>query len=379
MAVNFEVIGRLAPREYIKRFGNMLSSAGWDIAPQYLLGALIIASIIISLILTISLYNIPYTNHLLFITTKTIFDVGKTFGISIDLTTISGQTTFVGVMLAIDTIISFILGPLIIFLSIYTIIMLRIDSRRQKVEEVLPDFLLLASANVRAGMPIDQALWYAAKPEFGTLALEVELVARRVFAGQPFDQAIDLLAIRLESRSVHRAVALIKQGIASGGEIANILEKTGEEARKMHMVRKEISTSLLMYIIFIVFAAAVATPFLFSVSHQLLINLEGIVAKLPSTDMSSIGGGNIQSYGGLAGLSTMFHFGQMPITSDQFLFFAIFAIFATSILSSLIIGVIRFGSKVRGVRYIPFMLVVSYAVFVISEGILRELLKVIVV
>ena len=379
MAVNFEVIGRLAPREYIKRFGNMLSSAGWDIAPQYLLGALIIASIIISLILTISLYNIPYTNHLLFITTKTIFDVGKTFGISIDLTTISGQTTFVGVMLAIDTIISFILGPLIIFLSIYTIIMLRIDSRRQKVEEVLPDFLLLASANVRAGMPIDQALWYAAKPEFGTLALEVELVARRVFAGQPFDQAIDLLAIRLESRSVHRAVALIKQGIASGGEIANILEKTGEEARKMHMVRKEISTSLLMYIIFIVFAAAVATPFLFSVSHQLLINLEGIVAKLPSTDMSSIGGGNIQSYGGLAGLSTMFHFGQMPITSDQFLFFAIFAIFATSILSSLIIGVIRFGSKIRGVRYIPFMLVVSYAVFVISEGILRELLKVIVV
>ncbi|MCD6227559.1 type II secretion system F family protein [Candidatus Micrarchaeota archaeon] len=379
MAVNFEVIGRLAPREYIKRFGNMLSSAGWDIAPQYLLGALIIASIIISLILTISLYNIPYTNHLLFITTKTIFDVGKTFGISIDLTTISGQTTFVGVMLAIDTIISFILGPLIIFLSIYTIIMLRIDSRRQKVEEVLPDFLLLASANVRAGMPIDQALWYAAKPEFGTLALEVELVARRVFAGQPFDQAIDLLAIRLESRSVHRAVALIKQGIASGGEIANILEKTGEEARKMHMVRKDISTSLLMYIIFIVFAAAVATPFLFSVSHQLLINLEGIVAKLPSTDMSSIGGGNIQSYGGLAGLSTMFHFGQMPITSDQFLFFAIFAIFATSILSSLIIGVIRFGSKVRGVRYIPFMLVVSYAVFVISEGILRELLKVIVV
>jgi len=105
MAVNFEVIGRLAPREYIKRFGNMLSSAGWDIAPQYLLGALIIASIIISLILTISLYNIPYTNHLLFITTKTIFDVGKTFGILIDLTTISGQTTFVGVMLAIDTII----------------------------------------------------------------------------------------------------------------------------------------------------------------------------------------------------------------------------------------------------------------------------------
>lgn len=374
MAMNFEVVGRFVPREYIKRFGRMLASAGMEISPEHLMGALIIASIALSLIFAILLYNLEYTNHYLFVVTKMIFDILKGYGVNVDLTTLEGQTTFVTVMLLLDVIISLILGPAVIFLGMYTIIILRIDQRRQKVEEVLPDFLLLAAANVRAGMTIDQALWYAAKPEFGTLALEVELVARRVFAGQPFDQAIDLLAERLESRSVRRAVALIKQGIASGGEIAQVLERTGDEARKMHMIRKEIATSLLMYIIFITFAASVATPFLFAISHLLLVNLETIVVKLPSTDINSLGV-NTQSYGGLVGLATIFHFGQMPITSDQFMLFAVFAILVTSIFSSLIIGVIRHGSKVRGIRYIPFMLTISYIVFILSEGILKTVLQ----
>jgi flagellar protein FlaJ len=295
-------------------------------------------------------------------------------GISISTAEPIGGIIYVLLMFLLDAVISLILGPAVVFVSIYTIIILRIDNRRKKVEEVLPDFLMLAAANVRAGMTIDQAMWYAAKPEFGTLALEVELVARRVFAGEPFDNAIDLLAERLESKAVRRTVALIKQGMASGGEIANILERTGEESRNMQMIKKDIATSLLMYIIFIVFAAAVATPFLYAVSHQLLFNLEGIIAELPETNVSSITGGG--SYGGVVGLATMFHFGDMPITADEFVLFAVFAIFVTSILASLVIGVIRQGSKVRGVRYIPFLMVVSYIIFIVSEAFLKEILGV---
>ncbi|MCC7569797.1 type II secretion system F family protein [Candidatus Micrarchaeota archaeon] len=374
MKRRLDVVGRIAPRDKIKEFGQMLSSAGMDLEPEYLLGALFVMSGLMSIIFAILIYQLPFTYVYLTSLTDMAVHVLRYIGISISTAEPIGGIIYVLLMFLLDAVISLILGPAVVFVSIYTIIILRIDNRRKKVEEVLPDFLMLAAANVRAGMTIDQAMWYAAKPEFGTLALEVELVARRVFAGEPFDNAIDLLAERLESKAVRRTVALIKQGMASGGEIANILERTGEESRNMQMIKKDIATSLLMYIIFIVFAAAVATPFLYAVSHQLLFNLEGIIAELPETNVSSITGGG--SYGGVVGLATMFHFGDMPITADEFVLFAVFAIFVTSILASLVIGVIRQGSKVRGVRYIPFLMVVSYIIFIVSEAFLKEILGV---
>ncbi len=375
MAVDFEVIGRIAPRNYVKSFDKMLLKAGMDLSGSHLLGALIIAGIALSFLFVLLLYNLEYTHEMLVQITKAILQVLEKLNITIDYSTNEGQVIAGGLLFAMDVIISFICGLGIIFLGMYTIIVLRIDNRKSKVEEILPDFLLLASSNVRAGMTIDQALWYAAKPEFGTLSLEIEQVARRVFTGDPFDEAIDLLAVRLESKSVKRVISLIKQGIASGGEIASILEITGEEARKMQLIKKEIATSLLMYIIFIVFAAAIATPFLYSISHQLLLNLEGIAAELPQTDTSVMSGGG--SYGGITNIATVFHFGTLPVSSNEFLLFALFAIFVTAILSSLIIGVIRHGSKVRGFKYIPFMIIVSYLVFVISEAVLEQILGVI--
>ena len=374
MAVQFEIIGRLVPREHIKLFVKMLKSAGIDVSPQYLLGTLIIMSVLVSLIFAILIYNVGYTNAFLFGSTKVIFEIANQLGLQVNISETPGQVTFVAIMLLQDIISSIILGPLLVFLSIYTIIIMRADNRKQKVEEVLPDFLMLAAANVRAGMTIDKALWYAAKPEFGILSLEIELVSRRVFGGQPFDKAIDLLVERLDSRSVKRAVSLIKQGIASGGEIANILERTGDESRKMQTIRKEISTSLLMYIIFIVFASVVATPFLFAVSHQLLGSLETIMNELPDTD-NLMGDSNMASQGGITGITTLFHFGKMPVNSEQFMLFAVIAITITAVFSSLIIGTIRHGTKIRGVKYIPFMLGVSYTIFFVSSILLTQLLQ----
>ena len=66
-----------------------------------------------------------------------------------------------------------LLGLLFFFYMDYKIYM-----RKVGIERVFPDFLQLTSANIRAGMAIDQALWHAIRPNFGVLAKEMEDVEK---------------------------------------------------------------------------------------------------------------------------------------------------------------------------------------------------------
>jgi hypothetical protein len=215
-------------------------------------------------------------------------------------------------------------------------------------------------------MTIDQAMWYAAKPEFGILSQEVSIVAKKAFGGVPFNQAIDYLGERFNSKGIRRAVALIKQGIASGGKLADILERTADDSRQMQILNKEIAASLLMYVMFIVFASAIGTPFLFSISGKLVGILEGVVSKLPDQSSLTSPGGLQMSIGSSS---------RLPVSSSDFFLFTILSSIMTAIFSSLIIGVIYKGTKKDGVPYIPFLLAGSLLVFFVVSSLLSSLLS----
>ncbi len=200
-------------------------------------------------------------------------------------------------------------------------------------------------------MTVDQALWQAAKPEFGLLSDEVEVVAKRTFGGVPFAEAIGHLTEAIDSKIVRRTVTLIKQGLASGSKIAIILERTAQDARDMQIIKQEISASLLMYVIFIVFAAAFGTPFLFGVSAKLVFMMEGVFSQIPDAEMQG-------------GFTSTFIQPQTPIvSSEQFTVFVMISLLITSISSSLLIGIIRKGNQREGIKYLPFILAVGCVIF----------------
>ncbi|VVB98166.1 Type II secretion system (T2SS), protein F [uncultured archaeon] len=246
---------------------------------------------------------------------------------------------------------------LLVFPFAYLYLTLRIDMRKQQVEAVLPDFLQLAAANVRAGMPVDQAMWQAARPEFGLLSQEITIVAKLTFGGEPFAQTLDKLGERFDSKNLQRTIRLIKQGLASGGEMADILEETAIDIRNGQIIRKEISATLLMYVIFIVFASTLGAPFLYAVSYKMINVLEKVWVQLP--DLSS---GSAQVPTGATFLTPK----APTITSQQFLIFALIASFVTGFFASIIIAVIRVGSKKHFVRYFPLFLgIMAFAFFMI--------------
>ena len=81
----------------------------------------------------------------------------------------SGGVTWGKIVLDMFMVWTLGLGAIIVILRIlfYIWIDVQIFKRRIEIEEILPDFLQLASSNIKAGMTIDRALWYAVRPRFG--------------------------------------------------------------------------------------------------------------------------------------------------------------------------------------------------------------------
>ncbi|MCL6089058.1 MAG: type II secretion system F family protein [Candidatus Marsarchaeota archaeon] len=348
----YEMIGRLFSRSQMRRLGSLLESAGIDFVPEAFAGFLVVSGIVLSLLVYLFLSLFSATRGMLFRFSAFL---------SQDLT-LSSPDFF----LAVSAIAGILLSVGGLLLVVYVWLLLRSDSRRRQVEGVLPDFLSLSAANVRAGMTIDQAMWYAAKPEFGVLSGEVAIVAKKTFGGVPFNEAIDYLTERFNSKPIRRAVALIKQGLASGGKLADILERTADDARQMHVLRKEIAASLLMYVIFIVFAGALGTPFLFAISGKLVSMLESVFATLPTATASS-------SFGSMQ--TPFITASHLAISSADFFLFTVLSCSMTAVFSALIIGVISKGQKKDGIPYIPFLLVASLLVFFVVSSLLEGFLS----
>lgn len=335
----FEAVGRITPRNVSKGLADFLEMAGINKTADFVAGQVIAACAIVSITgILATLYLWPSFTPSLAQAIEAILPT-----VAGDASNVAAYTLFATVATAFFTVFTAMFA--------YAFILLAVDARKKQVESVLPDFLQLSAANVRAGMPVDQALWFAARPEFGLFAKEVELAARRTFGGEPFGQSLDKLAARFNSRYLKRSIALIKQGIASGGEMGEILERTGSDIRNMQILFKEVSASMLAYVIFILVASIIGAPFLFGVSYKLVNMLEKVFERAPPME-------NIPTALPITPTAP-------PIKSSEFLVFAFFACTLTAAMASLIIAVVQTGNKKNGAKIAPVFVLTTWIMLAI--------------
>jgi Flp pilus assembly protein TadB len=238
----------------------------------------------------------------------------------------------------------------------------RIYQRTKEIEEVLPEFLQLTSANISAGMTIDRALWFAVRPKFGVLAKEIEEVAKSNIAGDDLEKALLDFAAKYNSDTLKEAMSLLIEGMRAGGEIGYLLNQISSNMQDIKLMRQEISSSVTTYVIFITAAAIIGAPILLALSGQLLIVISSLTAGL---EMS----------GGEAG-STFFSLDLSgeSISLSDFRVFSLVMLFFSSFFSSLIIGVIRKGSPKEGLKFVVPYLVISYVLYFVASIIFDLLL-----
>jgi tight adherence protein B len=112
--------------------------------------------------------------------------------------------------------------------------------RAQRFQQQLPDTLQLIAGALRAGFGINQAIdgVVAESPEpaaseFGRVRLEVQL-------GRELEDALALMAERVQSEDLRMAAEAIEIHRQVGGDLAELLERVSSTIREREMIRRQI-------------------------------------------------------------------------------------------------------------------------------------------
>ncbi len=265
---------------------------------------------------------------------------------------------FLGKAFSYKYLVFGLLAFLIIQAIAYFVIYFKAEDRTKRVEEVLPDALQLIASDVRAGMTPYQALKLAARKEFGPLAEEIHYVTSLALGTDSFAEALLKITKRIKSETLDRAMKLFTTAMRSGGHFAKLLEELAKDIETTRSLKRELLTSAKTYIAFIMFSIVIGTPLLLAISIQFIDVLTTMQAK------SGAGAGT-------AAFGMGFLAGDIVITVDFLLKVSIAVLIVTSILASILMGVISEGKPRSGVKYVPLLIagtLIIFAVFRVVIG-----------
>jgi Flp pilus assembly protein TadB len=259
-------------------------------------------------------------------------------------------------MLVMFVSLGFGLAYGLVWLAYHQYLDMAIYRRRKEVEDVLADFLLLTSANVRAGMTIDSALWNAVRPRFGVIAREIENVAKRTLSGEDLNAALYDFAESYNSPLLKRSISLLVEGLTAGGEIASLLNDIALNIQETQIMRKEMASNVTTYAIFINFATLFAAPVLFALAGELLKVVRDLSSRI-SLDPNEVQGGFAFS-------------GGSSLTYPDYLTFALITLSMTTIFSTIIVASIKKGNAREAIGSIPVSMLITLSLFFLASYVL---------
>ncbi len=311
-----------------------------------------------------------YPKHL----RKTYIDLLRYSNIKVNPDRFIGFMLFFGFGLAISLgfypaslfnlpLILVMFGLFIIFeVIIYMWLVLKADAKSRFIEDVLPDGLQLMSSNLRAGMTVDRALLLSARDEFGPLQEEISFVGKEISTGMEIDKALLSMTKRVRSDKLDKTINLIASGIKSGGKLADLLDQTAKNLRSQQIVEEKVRSNVLMYVIFIFVAVGVGAPMLFGLSTYLV--------QILTTTLASV-----QIPTEVSATSTLpLVFQGATITPEFVTIMAVISLIMSSILGSLVIGLIAKGKERYGFKYLPYLLILSIVLFLLVRKLVAQVL-----
>jgi Flp pilus assembly protein TadB len=238
-----------------------------------------------------------------------------------------------------------------------------IDKRKTELEDMLPDFLQIAAANLRSGISLERALLLAARPEFTFLSKDIKDMNRRVFGGEILETSMQELAQRYRSYQLQHAIRMIVEALRYGGAMADLLSQISKDMRNQQLVQKEIAGQLMLYTIFVAFAGLIAAPVLYGLTNEMI------------TVTDTVWSGILQSNpAGLPATGLSFFKPSPPkITPTEYTYFSYVCIIVITSFASLIMAAISSGSAVKGLRYMPAFIIIGLLIYLVVGHVVGSL------
>ncbi len=270
------------------------------------------------------------------------------------------------VLLRLPFIASFVLSFALFAGGVFFWINSIAEGKGKFVEKILPDALQLIASNIKAGLTTERALFVSARPEFGPLSQELRETSKRILSGERMEKALMEIPKKIKSNVLERTMWLISQGIKSGGQIADLLIELSSDLREENALRAEIRANISMYVMLIFFSAALGAPLLFGISSYIV----GVLGE--QTAGIGISPEQIEEYAARSPALRLVGIPKIEITEEFVVFFAQIALFFTCLFASMTLGVISTGSEKGGIRYLPLILAIAFALFHITRVFMEQ-------
>jgi pilus assembly protein TadC len=244
----------------------------------------------------------------------------------------------------------------IAIMIVYFYFDLRIYHRTKKMEEQLPDFLEVLSANLKGGMTFERALWAAIKPRFSVLGNEMAKASKKVMTGYEVKDALIELTDKYDSLMLKRTVDLMVSEFESGGNVSELIDRLVKNLKQTKALKDEMSASAIAYVIFISVIVILVSPLLFALSYHLLSLVISFIGKLS---------------GATSRLGTLpISFSSVGLEKNDFRIFSVAAISVISLFSSMIVSIVEKDDIKGGIKYIPLYMLGSISVYFILMKVL---------
>ncbi|MBW2984341.1 type II secretion system F family protein [Candidatus Woesearchaeota archaeon] len=328
----YTTMARLVPIKYRKHLEQMLLYAGEKRSVDFWVGS--------ASVLAVLLFIILFLSQLIFFPAK---EIAKPEVIPLAFPP----------MYVVFALLSLLAVQFLVYIAIY----FKAADRTKRVEESLPDALQLMSANLRAGMTPFQSMKLAARKEFGPLKEEIEYATTKALGTESFAKALLSMAKRIQSPLLERAMKLFATSMKSGGRLAQLLEDLANDIAETKALKRDLVTNTKMYSMLIMFMVIVGAPILLSVS----IHFIKIISDMQATT------GVAEAEFGMA-----FLVGTISLTPGFLIKMSVAVLFVTSLLASMLMGVIAEGNEKYGLRYAPMVITASLAAFAVSRHVISS-------
>ncbi len=282
--------------------------------------------------------------------------LGMTLVYSVLVPIMVGLLAFVYTANHLAAIGAALLSFALVWLLLWMMLNLLVDKRSSNIERVLPDLLSMIAQNMSAGMTPYNALWVAARPEFGALADEIQKVARDTLTGTPLETALLNMSKRVKSNKLRRTVKLMIQGMRSGGELPTVLQEIARDIRTEQNLVRRMESETTAQVMFILFSLVFGAPLLFAASSQFIGIFSKVFSMIDVDKLSKAAQGS--------GMVTL---QPLAIGEETFVMYACVVLVVCSFFGSLIIGLMRSGKMSRGIPMIPVIMVMSVGLFLLMR------------
>lgn len=258
--------------------------------------------------------------------------------VTLDLTVGIGLAllaTVLSLLLGINPILGAIIGFIAPIAIIGGWIFFMMERRIDAIEQGTPDFLRQVASLLRAGVGLETALEDVSRHGSGPLTDELKRAVIEIKIGSTFDDAILAMGERLKSKNLDRTFRMVLEGRRTGGSLSDVVETVAEDLRAVLALQRERKANVMMSVMFLIIAAIIAAPF----ALGMIMTYNSFIGSLgkpnPFADVAATAAGGY--------------------------------IIIHSIIASLLIGIVLYGSARKGVKFALLLAPAAYAIFYLLQ------------